>query len=54
MKTKAQKVADARKNSEAEKAKKKAIRDGKASTTATTATTGKKGKSIVPQSKSNK
>ena len=48
MKNKAQKVAEARKNAEAQKAKKKAIRAGKS---AIESNGGKKGKSIVPQAK---
>ncbi|MFT4760863.1 MAG: hypothetical protein ACI9XO_004697 [Paraglaciecola sp.] len=50
MKTKAEKIAEARKHSEAEKAKKKAVRDGKSNTTET-GKMGKKGKSLIPQSK---
>lgn len=54
MKTKAQKVAEARKNAEKLKATRKQARDAKASSIAATSTNGKKGKSVVPQSKSPK
>lgn len=48
MKSKTQKVAEARKNAEALKAKKKAVRDTKVTTTAKP---GAKGKSAIPQAK---
>mgnify|MGYP000117479372 CR=1 FL=1 len=53
MKTKAQKVAEARKNAEAIKAKKKAERTAKSGAVSTNPD-GKKGKSLVPQSKAKK
>ena len=52
MKTKAQKRNEARKNAEALKAKKKAIRDARPKTDNAPRT--KKGKSVVPQSKKKK
>ena len=50
MKSKAEKLAAAKKNAEAEKAKKKAVRDAKANSTVTTKP-GAKGKSAIPQAK---
>ena len=50
MKSKAQKTAAARKNAEAVKAKKKAMRDTKSKGVVTTKP-GAKGKSAVPQAK---
>ena len=52
MKSKNEKLAEAKKNAEALKAKKKAVRDS-AKTTATPAK-GVKGKSVVPQAKAKK
>jgi hypothetical protein len=52
--TKAAKVALAKKNAEAEKAKKKALRDVKAKTAAPAGKPGKKGASLVNQSKTKK
>lgn len=52
--TKAAKIALAKKNAEAEKAKKKAQRDVKATTAAPAAKTGKKGPSLINQSKTKK
>jgi hypothetical protein len=50
MKTKAQKVAEAKKNAEKEKANRKLARDSKSKSTAVPAN-GKKGKSVIPQAK---
>lgn len=50
MKSKAQKTAEARKNAEAAKAKKKAVRTTKSAVTST-AKPGAKGKSAIPQAK---
>lgn len=52
--TKAAKIALAKKNAEAEKAKKKALRDVKAKTTAPAGKPGKKGPSLINQSKAKK
>lgn len=52
--TKAAKIAQARKNAEAEKAKKKAMRDQKAKSNVMTSKPGKKGPSLVNQSKTKK
>jgi hypothetical protein len=52
--TKATKIALAKKNAEAEKAKKKALRDVKAKTTAPAGKPGKKGPSLINQSKAKK
>ena len=54
VKTKAEKIALAKRNAEAEKAKKKALRDGKANTSAPAGKSGKKGPSLVNQSKTKK
>jgi hypothetical protein len=51
--TKADKIATAKKNAEAEKAKKKNLRDGKVNTAAA-AKTEKKGPSLINQSKTKK
>lgn len=52
--TKAAKIALAKKNAEAEKAKKKAQRDEKAKTVAPAGKPGKKGASLINQSKTKK
>jgi len=52
--TKASKASLARKNAEAMKAKKKALRDVKAKTAAPAGKPGKKGASLVNQSKAKK
>lgn len=51
MKSKSEKLAAAKKTAEAQKAKKKAVRDSSKSTAATTPVAGKKGKSVIPQAK---
>jgi hypothetical protein len=51
--TKADKIATAKKNAEAEKVKKKNLRDGKVNTAAA-AKTEKKGPSLINQSKTKK
>ncbi|MFT6721745.1 MAG: hypothetical protein ACJA0J_002552 [Bdellovibrionota bacterium] len=53
--SKADKIATAKKNAEAEKAKKKNLRDGKVNTAAAAAAkTEKKGPSLINQSKTKK
>jgi hypothetical protein len=52
--TKAEKIALAKKNSEAEKAKKKALRTGKSTVSAPTGGSAKKGPSAINQSKTKK
>lgn len=52
--TKSAKISQARKNAEAEKAKKKALRDAKAKVMAPAGKNGKKGASLVNQSKTKK
>lgn len=52
--TKASKVTTARKNAEAEKAKRKAMREAKSSTITSTGKPGKKGPSLINQSKAKK
>ncbi len=52
--TKAEKVALAKKNAEAEKAKKKAQREGKSSVAAPAGKGAKKGPSLINQSKTKK
>jgi hypothetical protein len=52
--SKADKIATAKKNAEAEKAKKKNLRDGKVNTAAAAAKTEKKGPSLINQSKTKK
>ena len=54
MQSKSEKLAAAKKSAEAQKAKKKAIRDASKSTVSNSAPAGKKGKSVVPQSKAKK
>jgi len=55
MKSKSEKLAEAKKNAEAQKAKKKAVRDASKSGASTSAPSkGKKGKSLVPQGKPKK
>ncbi|WP_187271174.1 hypothetical protein [Neolewinella aurantiaca] len=54
VKTKAEKVAMAKKNAEAEKAKKKALREGKAKASIPAGIKGKKGPSLINQSKAKK
>lgn len=51
---KVNKATQARKNAEAEKARKKALRDTKAKTAMPAAKPGQKGRSLVPQSKTRK
>lgn len=52
--TKAEKVALAKKNAEAEKAKKKALRQGKSTVAAPSGKSAKKGPSLINQSKTKK
>jgi hypothetical protein len=54
VKTKAEKVAQAKKNAEAEKAKKKTVREGKSQATVSALKSGKKGPSVINQSKTKK
>lgn len=51
VKTKAEKIALSKKNAEAEKAKKKALRTGKSNTAMPAGKQGKKGPSLINQSK---
>ncbi|NJC28105.1 hypothetical protein [Neolewinella antarctica] len=53
MKTKQEKINEARKTAESQKAAKKAQRTAKSTSTAAS-TGGKKGKSVIPQSKTTK
>ncbi|MFT6000978.1 MAG: hypothetical protein ACI81P_003444 [Neolewinella sp.] len=52
--TKAAKIAVAKKNAEAEKAKKKALRTGKVNSPAPAGKAGKKGPSLINKSKTKK
>ena len=52
--TKSSKASLARKNAEAEKAKRKAVRDAKAKTAAPATKPGQKGRSLINQSKTKK